>query len=186
MRVAVVVAILLVVITCIPSLPAPAEDWITCAHQLHQVQRTANTMRDLVQTLASREEGVKNCAKFPEIYDVLRDRCVSLRRDHETALRDYQSQLDELNSRLRAVQDACGVEFSLGAAPPSASSQGEQPQALMRRAQQRLKAAGFDPGSADGHMGPRTVKALRDYQANRKLAMTGQLDDATRKALGLE
>jgi hypothetical protein len=186
MRVAVVVAILLVVITCVPSLAAPAEDWIACAHQLHQVQRTANTMRDLVQTLASREEGVKNCTKFPEIYDVLRDRCESMRRDHESALRSYQSQLDELTNRLRAVQDACGVEFSLGAAPRLASSQGEQPQALIRRAQQRLKAAGFDPGSADGHMGPRTVKALRDYQANRKLVVTGQLDDATRKALGLE
>ena len=186
MRMAMVLVIIWVVVTCVPSLPAPAVDWIECANALHQAQRTANTLRDLVQTLASREEGVRNCTKFPEIYDVLRDRCEHLRRDHETALGSYKGEMDELNTRVRAVQDSCGVEFSLGVAPRSASGQGEPAQALIRQAQRRLKAAGFNPGSTDGHLGPRTVKALRDYQSNRKLAVTGQLDDATRKALGLE
>jgi hypothetical protein len=186
MRVAMVIALFLIGIMCVPSLPVHAKDWLECAHHLQQVQGTANAMQDWVQTLASREEGVQNCVKYPEIYDVSRDGCTSLRGEHETALQAYKNALDELNNRLRAVQNACGFEFSFGAAPRAAPSRGEQRLTMIRQAQQRLQAAGFNPGLADGQLGPRTVKALRDYQAKRKLAVTGQLDEATRKALGLE
>jgi hypothetical protein len=186
MRVAMVIAILVLGITCVPSLPVHAKDWLECAHHLQQVQRTANAMQDWVQTLASREEGVQNCVKYPEIYDVSRDGCTSLRREHEAAMQAYKNELDGFNSHLRAVQDSCGSESSFGSAPRAASSRGEQRPTMIRQVQQRLRAAGFDPGPADGQLGPRTVKALRDYQAKRKLAVTGQLDDATRKALGLE
>jgi peptidoglycan hydrolase-like protein with peptidoglycan-binding domain len=53
----------------------------------------------------------------------------------------------------------------------------------VRQAQQQLKVAGFDPGSVDGHMGPRTRAALRDYQAAHNLPKTGKLDRATQKSL---
>lgn len=56
----------------------------------------------------------------------------------------------------------------------------------MRQAQDLLRAAGFDPGPTDGKVGPQTVKALRLYQAQQRLPMTGTLDDATRAALGLK
>ena len=51
------------------------------------------------------------------------------------------------------------------------------------QAQEQLKAAGFDPGSIDGVLGPRTREALRRYQASQGLPVTGQLDEATRQAL---
>jgi hypothetical protein len=51
------------------------------------------------------------------------------------------------------------------------------------QAQERLKAAGFDPGYSDGVIGYRTREALRRYQASRGLPITGQLDEATRQAL---
>jgi Putative peptidoglycan binding domain len=49
--------------------------------------------------------------------------------------------------------------------------------------QERLKAAGFDPGRIDGVLGPRTQEALRQYQASRGLPTTGLLDEATRQAI---
>jgi hypothetical protein len=49
--------------------------------------------------------------------------------------------------------------------------------------QERLKAAGFDPGSIDGVFGPRTKNALRRFQANRGLPTTGVLDEASRQVL---
>jgi peptidoglycan hydrolase-like protein with peptidoglycan-binding domain len=73
------------------------------------------------------------------------------------------------------------------------SSQGQAPvtpaqtpsQEQIKRAQERLKAAGLEPGSIDGVLGPQTVAALREYQRNQGLPVTGTLDDATRTTLGV-
>jgi hypothetical protein len=51
------------------------------------------------------------------------------------------------------------------------------------QAQERLKATGFNPGSIDGVLGPRTKEALRRYQASLGLPATGVLDETTRQAL---
>ena len=51
------------------------------------------------------------------------------------------------------------------------------------QAQDRLQAAGFDPGPLDGVLGPRTREALRRYQASQGLPATGALDEATRRVL---
>lgn len=50
-------------------------------------------------------------------------------------------------------------------------------------AQQALKEAGFDPGAPDGVLGPQTRQAIRDFQRDRGLRVTGDLDPATRQAL---
>jgi TonB family protein len=51
--------------------------------------------------------------------------------------------------------------------------------------QERLHSAGHNPGAADGVPGPQTVAALRQYQTAQGLPVTGLLDEATRKNLGL-
>jgi hyperosmotically inducible protein len=51
--------------------------------------------------------------------------------------------------------------------------------------QQALKDKGFDPGSVDGVMGPKTSSALRAYQKSENLTMTGRLDGDTRAKLGV-
>jgi len=58
-------------------------------------------------------------------------------------------------------------------------------QARIRQAQRQLQEAGFGPGSLDGVMGQQTRIALQQYQAKRGLPKTGELDEATRKALGI-
>jgi protocatechuate 3,4-dioxygenase beta subunit len=55
--------------------------------------------------------------------------------------------------------------------------------AQLARAQQQLTNLGFDPGPVDGLMGPMTAGALRAFQQSRGLNPTGQLDEATRRAL---
>ena len=47
------------------------------------------------------------------------------------------------------------------------------------RLQVELKNAGFAPGSADGHFGSKTKKALEKYQKDHDLAVTGTADRAT-------
>jgi hypothetical protein len=58
-------------------------------------------------------------------------------------------------------------------------------QARLRQAQRQLQEAGFAPGSIDGVLGRQTRIALQQYQAKRGLPKTGELDEATRKALGI-
>lgn len=49
--------------------------------------------------------------------------------------------------------------------------------------QQRLKAHGFTPGKIDSVYGPRTTAAVRDFQAAKDLAVTGEVDRTTWQAL---
>jgi len=59
-------------------------------------------------------------------------------------------------------------------------------QARIREAQRQLREAGFAPGSVDGVMGPQTRVALQQFQAKHGLPRTGELDEATRKALRIQ
>ena len=47
-----------------------------------------------------------------------------------------------------------------------------------RQVQQRLREAGFDPGPADGQLGPRTRDAIRRWQESAGVPATGYLDSA--------
>ena len=55
--------------------------------------------------------------------------------------------------------------------------------AMRRQIQERLHAEGFDPGSADGLVGPQTRAAIRRWQASRGTPTTGYLDGPSAAAL---
>jgi len=67
------------------------------------------------------------------------------------------------------------------AAPLSASLHRD----CVRQGQERLQPVGFNPGTIDGTLGPQTQQALRGFQNAQGLRITGDLDDATRTALGV-
>ena len=53
----------------------------------------------------------------------------------------------------------------------------------LREAQQALADKGYDPGAVDGHWGPRSTTALRQFQRAQGLVATGRLDAETLDAL---
>lgn len=55
----------------------------------------------------------------------------------------------------------------------------------IRRAQQALNAGGYNVGVADGGAGAKTVAALKRYQADRHLPVTGKFDEITLRSLGI-
>ncbi|TNC51507.1 lytic murein transglycosylase [Rubellimicrobium rubrum] len=61
----------------------------------------------------------------------------------------------------------------------------ERPLSLPERVelQQRLTAQGFDTGGTDGSVGPRTIQAIRSFQASRGLAPTGFAEPSVLAAL---
>lgn len=56
----------------------------------------------------------------------------------------------------------------------------------IQAAQQRLLALGYQPGVADGVMGPKAIAALKKFQSDHSLPATGQLDRKTVEALNAE
>jgi hypothetical protein len=56
---------------------------------------------------------------------------------------------------------------------------------VVSAAQRSLKQKGFYKGNIDGNVGPETRAAIREYQKNSNLNVTGRLDEATLSSLGV-
>jgi peptidoglycan hydrolase-like protein with peptidoglycan-binding domain len=76
-------------------------------------------------------------------------------------------------------QPASQAQASQSGAQQSQSSD------TVRQAQEKLSAAGYDVGAADGVMGPKTQDAIKKLQQDKQLNATGQLDQQTLAALGV-
>ncbi|MBD0325221.1 MAG: peptidoglycan-binding protein [Pyrinomonadaceae bacterium] len=66
-----------------------------------------------------------------------------------------------------------------------ATAASRRPDETVKRAQEALNAAGYDVGTPDGAAGTRTIAAVRKFQADKGIPVSGKLDDATLTALGL-
>lgn len=52
--------------------------------------------------------------------------------------------------------------------------------------QSELQEAGYNPGPADGVMGGRTRSAIAQYQSDRGLRVTAQIDQTLLRSLGID
>ncbi len=57
---------------------------------------------------------------------------------------------------------------------------------LITKVQSALKSKGFDPGPIDGLMGPRTNRALREFQIQKDIQVTGEINKETLGRLGIK
>lgn len=98
-------------------------------------------------------------------------------------------------SGVRVFQDAGGnmtvslTSRAAAEASPSASPRASAPPAAANeivRAQHRLKEGGYYVGRVDGVLGPNTAAALRAYQRDHGLSVTGRLDSRTLTSLTAE
>ena len=83
------------------------------------------------------------------------------------------------------TQDIRYAPMTQGSQPSSFSQtqQNPQPQSQgpmdLREAQRLLNEKGFDCGTPDGKIGPRSRRAIREFQGAEDLPVTGKLDQAT-------
>lgn len=70
--------------------------------------------------------------------------------------------------------------------PAQASTAAKLSDDIVRRAQQALERAGYEIGTPDGQLGPRTIAAVKRFQTDRYLAVSGQLDESTLAGLGID
>src|SRR5205085_4487863 len=61
--------------------------------------------------------------------------------------------------------------------PAQASTAARLSDDIVRRVQQALERAGYEIGTPDGQLGPRTIAAVKRFETDRYLAVPGQLDE---------
>ena len=89
--------------------------------------------------------------------------------------------------RRTVAQGRAGTNRRNGAGTTSPTPQ--QPAAstpsadVVRHAQEALERAGYEIGTPDGQLGPRTVAAIKRFQTDRYLPVSGRLDESTLSAL---
>ena len=101
--------------------------------------------------------------------------------ERDQSLSNRETVAAELSGQRLARARRLAREWGGGAtASPGTASGPPEPQAsmprrlLVIRIQNALAAAGYDPGQADGIMGPKTRRAIRAYQSARKIPATGE------------
>ena len=83
--------------------------------------------------------------------------------------------------RRHAPKEERPLDVRLARRPAAA----RRPNEVMRRAQEALNAAGYPVGIPDGRAGTQTLAAVRRYQTDKSLPVTGNLDQVTLSALGV-
>jgi len=88
---------------------------------------------------------------------------------------------------VRAAIVAAGV---LAAIPASAqqsqqATPGRPGSSIIMEVQEKLNQQGFNAGQTDGRWGPHTADAVRNYQQQKGLQATGELDRETLASLGI-
>ncbi len=80
---------------------------------------------------------------------------------------------------------ARGKKSSTRVASATSRRSSQKPDEAIRRAQEALNAGGYVIGIPDGKAGAKTIAALKRFQSDRHLPLTGKFDDITLGALGV-
>jgi peptidoglycan hydrolase-like protein with peptidoglycan-binding domain len=107
-----------------------------------------------------------------------------------------QMQHQQNQGKQQNTQDQRNTPNNRQAAQPNDNQQAAQndqtisPQNLsqgkIRQVQQALDKDGFSTGRADGHWGPKTENAVKQFQQSKQIQANGQLDEQTVADLGLD
>ena len=90
-----------------------------------------------------------------------------------------QEELAAINTSGKAAAVASAAAGTPAETPSAVSSMPMDQTARIRDIQLALKAAGFDAGSPDGRMGPRTKSAIREFQQANRLPTDGKVGPKT-------
>lgn len=96
---------------------ASAANWDSCTDDLDRLRRAARDATDKASDVKTKAEEFENCNRYPDIYDLMRDRCRSKASDYQSALSDLESELGTVDSRIRSVRSSCGFDLGLTGSP---------------------------------------------------------------------
>lgn len=165
-----------------PNLLYPGDTIVIPAHELKAFDLATGQRHRVVVQVPKRKIRVR-------MLDARREPMKNMPFKIEAGGRVYEGQSDgdgivektvpaEVEAATLSIGDVT-VPLQLGHLNPNDNTQDNGVSAL----QARLKNLGYAPGRIDGRIGPRTRAALRRFQADNDLEVTGEPDDATLAAL---
>jgi hypothetical protein len=95
------------------ALPSGGLDWSSCGDELDRLRRAARDAAEKANEIDAKEDEYESCRNDLETFDLLGDGCRSARHFYESAIANFQTELDTVERRMRAVASSCG----LGRAP---------------------------------------------------------------------
>ena len=104
---------------------------------------------------------------------------------YEQADGKTQRPVREISQALERIQTRRAQQEELARQLPVKAASDPSTDRTITQAQKRLIERGYDPVHADGRLGPQTQRALKAFQSDHQLPLTGRLDAATKTALGL-
>ena len=91
---------------------AISANWDSCADDLDSLRRAARDAADAANGVKSKSDDFENCKRYPDIYDLMRDRCRSKAYDYQSVLSNLEGELNTVNRRVRSVSSSCGMDLS--------------------------------------------------------------------------
>lgn len=91
--------------------PATALD--SCHDDLDHLGKAASEAAQAADDAKSKGDDLDDCKTDPEMHDLMHDHCRSVAGDYESAVNDFEGKMDEVDSRLRSVQDSCDYQFTI-------------------------------------------------------------------------
>ena len=163
-----------------PNLLYPGDMLVIPAHELKSFAVPTGKRHTLTVNVPKRKVRVR-------VLDAKREPMKTLPFKLDTGARVYEGQSDGVVEQMAPAEVASAtlsigdvtLPLLLGHLNPIDDTKDDGISAL----QARLKNLGYHPGRIDGCLGPRTRAALQRFQRDHDLDVTGEADDATKKAL---
>lgn len=111
------VKLLVSLLTVVVTSAVLAADWDSCADDLDRLRRATRDAADKASDVKSKAEEFENCRRYPDVYDLWRDGCRSKGSEYQSAVRDLESELSTVDSRIRSVRFSCGYDLGSTASP---------------------------------------------------------------------
>jgi len=92
---------------------APTTILGSCHDDLDHLRIAASESTEAAEDAKAKEDDLDHCRRDPEMYDLMGDRCRSKGRDYESALNNLESKMDDVDDKLRSVQDSCDYQFTI-------------------------------------------------------------------------
>jgi hypothetical protein len=85
----------------------------SCHDDLEQLHKVSLEASEAAEDAKSKRDDLDDCRRNPETFDLMHDNCRSADSDYQSALSGLEGKMDDVDTRLRSIQDSCDYPFTI-------------------------------------------------------------------------